>query len=310
MTDPIVELLSHQYDFPEHLEFDTFDYCNLNCSFCYLHNAQEESNRLPLHLVERLLQQTVDRRFQSIRPWMNGDPLFEDRLPKIIEIIRKYNSSPIHLFTNGTNYHNRHLLTNPEISEVHFTISASTSKTYTMVHGRPLHKQALRTLEWFERHKHSHQRIFIQFVITKQNIHELEEWKQQFSRFNQIVSPLHRNARDSQLTDDIFIDAVKLGTWKGYLFGLPCILWNNMAVSAKGDFLQCCEASVDYSYGNIAHTPLPEAWRRRCRNKMQNRFCQTCNVRAPDWKMKLDFLENIRAYEGVNNKWPIQPRQL
>jgi len=133
MIDPIVALLSHRYDFPEHLEFDTFDYCNLNCRFCYLHNTREESNRLPLHLVERLLQQTVGRKFQSIRPWMNGDPLFENRLPKIIEIIRKYNYSPIHMFTNGTNYDNRHLLTNPEISEVHFTISAATSKTYALV---------------------------------------------------------------------------------------------------------------------------------------------------------------------------------
>jgi MoaA/NifB/PqqE/SkfB family radical SAM enzyme len=280
-------------EFPEHLEFDTFDYCNLNCVYCYLHNNEEECNRLPLHLIEKLMKQTVGPTLQSIRPWMNGDVLFETRLPEIIKIIRKYNQSPIHLFTNGTNYQNRHMLVNPEINEVHFTISAATSGTYALVHRRPLFKQALRTLQWFEQHKHPHQQIIMTFVITKQNIHELPDWRRMFIQHPQVLSALHKNVRDKHFTDETWVDAMHLDTHKHpkHIGNMPCVIWNNMAVSAKGDFIQCCEADVNYNYGNIADTPLLEAWRRsRRENQMRNKFCESCNVKRPDWHMILDYM--------------------
>ena len=293
----------HDYSVPDHLQFDTYNYCNLACRYCYAHTrlgrkstpyerpiGPAQSTRMPMHLIERLLSQTVGLKFSSIRPYMNGDPLFEDRLPKIIEIIRKYNPSPIVVFTNATNYHARSLLVNPEINEIHVTISAATPETYAYVHGRALYKQALRTLDWLETHIGPTQKIILHFVITKQNLPEIEAWKRQYARFEQTISGLHRSVRDKQITDDICpsIDTIPLTTLKGHLFGMPCHIWNNQAVSVHGDYIQCCNSPIDLAYGNIADTPLLEAWRKRCANKMENESCRSCNCRAPSWREILE----------------------
>jgi MoaA/NifB/PqqE/SkfB family radical SAM enzyme len=252
---------------------------------------------MPLHLVEHLMKQTVDLMFESIRPYMNGDPLFETRIPEIIEIIRKYNSAPIVVFTNATNYHARSLLVNPEINEIHVTISAATPKTYAYVHGRPLYTQAIRTLDWLENHIEPTQRIILHFVITKQNLPEMEMWKQQYARFEQIISGLHKTIRDKQITGDIYpdIDTVPLNTLKGYLFGMPCHLWNNCAVSVHGDYVQCCNSPIDLTYGNITDTPMLEAWRKRCTNRMENESCRSCNCRAKNWRAILEEASNSRG---------------
>jgi hypothetical protein len=246
---------------------------------------------MPLHMIDQLMRQTQGITFASIRPYLNGDPLFEDRMPKITEIIRKYSpDSTITIFTNGTNYHKRELLTNPDIGEVHFTISAATPQTYTLVHGLPLWNQAIRTLEWFNEHKHLHQQLWVHFVVTKLNLHELDAWKERFKDYPQWVMSLHHTSRDKHHTQDLVPDVpvVHLNRLKGDLFGMPCTLWNNCTINVHGDYTLCCNAPVDYTFGNIADTPLFTAWKRRLDNKMQNEYCQSCNVRAKNWRELLN----------------------
>ena len=183
---------------PQHVQFDTFDGCNLTCQYCYTHNPEKtktfQPTIMPLSTIERLIKQTKDLSLMSIRPFGYGEPLLETRMSRIIEIIRKYNSAEIVLYTNGTIYENRRILSNPEIAEIHFTISASTPQTYEKVHGKPLFHQAIKTVEWLER-QNPHPRIILNFVINRLNVHELEQWKQQWNRFDQVRSRLHRNYR-------------------------------------------------------------------------------------------------------------------
>lgn len=271
--------MTYLLEHPSHLQVDTFDYCNLNCNYCCFHNPSPEPNMMPLHMVEKIAPQVGDWGLSSIRPFSRGDPLFNNRLPKIIEIFRKHTQAPIVLFTNGTYYDGKHLLVNPAIDNVEFTISAATPETFEKTTGKPLFHEALRTLDWFNQHKLPNQRITTRFVMTNVNEHEVEAWKQLFKEYPQFISPLHRHLRNTKHVDPI-MPSVKMQTKIGSLKGIPCGLWNNMGINTHGDVIQCCGGDDVTTYGNVADTPLIEAWRKRCLNNLQNPVCQSCNLRT------------------------------
>ena len=283
---------------PQHLQFDTFDACNLTCADCYTHNPEAakmfQPSIMPLSTIERLLGQTKDLTLLSIRPFGYGEPMLETRMPKIIDIIRKYNKAEIVLYTNGTIYENRRLLAHPEIAEVHFTISANTPQTYQLVHGKPLLSQAVRTISWLEKQS-PHPRIVLNFVINRMNVHELEQWKQRWQGYEQVRSKLHRNYRDKYSVDLVLLseEGVDANLHGGVHYGMPCSAWSNCYVDARGDYQLCCHGiPEEITFGNVLDTPLLEAWRKRCENQMQNRMCETCTFRVDGWKERLERYES------------------
>lgn len=272
-------------DLPNHLQVDTYDLCNLNCVYCCAHNPSHEPTQMPLHTVEKIASQIGDWPLASIRPFSRGDPLFETRMPEIVRIIRKYSQAPIYLSTNGTVCGNKHLLVNRDIQYVNFTISAATPETYHRICGKPLLHQAMRTLEWFSRNKAPSQQISISFIPNSLNEHELELWRQKFRDYGQVVSWMHRLNRNMKLVDPIFPKGSVASTYGSpNLLASPCNLWNNMGINTHGDILQCCGGDDNQTYGNVADTPLIEAWRRRCENNLRNPLCQSCNYRVQDLK--------------------------
>ncbi len=229
-------------------------------------------------MIEKIASQIKDWPLVDIRPFSHGDPLLNSRLPKIIDIFRKYTQVPTALFTNGTYYAGRHLLLNPAIRSVEFTISAATPETFLKMTGQNLFNDALRTLEWFTQHKLGDQRITVRFIMTNVNEHELEAWKEKFKGYPQFISPIHRHLRNMKLVEPLM--ASPEGRSKTTTFtGIPCGLWNNMGINVHGDIIQCCGGDDYTTYGNVDDTPLIEGWRKRCLNGLENPVCRSCNIR-------------------------------
>ncbi len=270
--------MSYMLEYPSHLQVDTFDYCNLNCRYCCFHNPSPEPSEMPLHTIEKIASQLTGWSLDSIRPFSHGDPLFNNRLPKIIEIFRKYSKAPIVLFTNGTYYAGKHLLVNPAVECVEFTISAATPETFLKMTGKNLFNEALRTLEWFRNHKEPNQHANVRFILTNVNEHEVDVWKTLFKDYQQFISPLHRHLRNTKLVDPIVASEKNQGRANAFK-GIPCGLWNNMGINVHGDIIQCCGGDDVTTYGNITNTPLLEGWRKRCLNNLQNPVCQSCSLR-------------------------------
>ena len=75
----------------------------------------------------------------------------------------------------------------------------------------------------------------------------------------------------------------------------PCNLWDNMSIDVEGYVLQCCNWSPpkDWNYGTVEELmeegrTLKEVWAERLANRMRNPLCRSCNMKAPDWKERLD----------------------
>ena len=288
----------HQTDFPEVISIDTQIKCNLKCEYCHPHTLKPHlfplDKQLSMKDIRHILEQVgTKHKIYDIRPFQNGDPLFEPRLTEICDLIWTLTKAPICVYTSGTMYKNRRLLRHPHISTVFFTISAATRETYEKVHGGDLFDKAVATLRWLTKHKYPEQEIGVTLIVTRNNIDEIPLWHERFKDYPRLVAPLHSGYQGPQslnclrgLNPDEIVE--KYGTYKGFLFGLPCTNWNEMMISVDGQYLICSIATPETSLGDIHKVSLETAWKLKLERGMNNPVCQTCNMKAPNYKELLE----------------------
>jgi MoaA/NifB/PqqE/SkfB family radical SAM enzyme len=284
--------LDHRWTFPEVVSFDSQTSCNLHCEYCHPHTLKPDlfpNKQLPLNDIRLILEQIGRTRMYDIRPYQNGEALLESRLPDILNLIHQLTKAPVTVYTNGTIYRNRHLLRHPRLSTVFFTISAATRGTYRKVHGVDLFDKALATLDWLTRHKYPEQEIVLTLVVTRNNIDEIPAWHERFKNYPRLVAPLHTGYKGASSLDclrglDLAEITQKYGTYKGFMFGMPCPCWNELMVSVDGQYLICTIATPDAALGDIHKVTMQEAWNRKMKLGMDNPLCNACNMRSPKWR--------------------------
>lgn len=243
---------------------------------------------MPLDKYVQVLKET-GKHLDHVHLFLNNDPLFENRLPQFTALTKKYTKAKTVIYTNGTNYNTRHLLTDKNLDKVHFTISAATPETYLQVHRKPLYHQAIKTYNWFLKHKRNNQQVYVHFVITPQNIEELPQWRRLFVNAQQIVSSLHdgyMQYASKELLKTVDIKSlIDKSTFKGEVNNkFPCSCWNNLSISSRGEYLQCCTSPYHVNYGKIGEIHTLDAWAKRNRNMMENPTCQQCMLKQREWK--------------------------
>lgn len=309
-------------DFPQVIQIDTNNFCGkrfcgVNCSYCYpqwkISLGERRHTFMPTDVIELILQQIHQYgrwKVDLIDLFLNGDALTEPRLPELAEMARKYvDGAVVQSFTCGTLTKNWENLLS--LDSICFTISAHNRELYKTVHGGDKFSEALNTLRLVLEHRHR-QQVEVHCVITKDNYPYVEEWwrffGENFPEAKRILSPLvasydnlpSKNALGSLTLDDLEKKVIEVAGAEGRMWtrelipdGKPCVLWDNMSIDVEGWILQCCNWSPpwDVNYGNVYNMgdgyTLKDAWQRRLSNRMQNRLCESCNMKHPDWRTRL-----------------------
>jgi len=293
---------------PTTIQLDTHNFCNLKCEYCNVQGSFNLSHgKMPLKTIEYVLRYFQGQKFWCIAPFMNGEPLMDERLPQIMDMAKKYCNTSCVIDTNGTLYENRHLLIHRNLRLVRFTISAVTPETYRTVHGKPLFDKAVSTLRWFLKEKLSHQKAWLHFIATEDNIHELKQYIKRFMGIGRTIFTVHRGLsqinseqiglqhfpqflKNAVPNEPIMINEqnknVPINPWHDKFS--PCQCWGIMPISWDGRILQCVDFPYEYNYGKVGEVDLLEAWKERLQNKMDNPCCNSCSVRFPNWKKLMD----------------------
>lgn len=284
---------------PETIQLDTHNFCNLDCTFCNVqHSFNLSKGTMPSKTIEYVLKYFGKRDFFAIAPFLNGEPMLEKRLPQIIDMAKNYCNTQCIIDTNGTVYKNRHLLVHSNLWKVRFTISAAVPETYELVHGKPLFREACRTLYWFLAKKHPNQVAWLHFIATKDNIHEVDRWIKRFRGVGRTIFPVHRGkhkinseqVQTGELTKPFVVtaDNQRLALRPtSEAETNPCPCWGIMAIGWDGEIMQCTDFPYKYNYGKVGEVDLLEAWQERLKNKMDNPCCRSCSIRFPNWKKVL-----------------------
>jgi MoaA/NifB/PqqE/SkfB family radical SAM enzyme len=282
-------------DYPENIQFDTQNQCNLSCQYCNVkiggcYNLPR--GKIPLEIYETVLRHFGKKRgMWSISQFMNGEPTLDERLPKLVSLAMKHTGTPSLIDTNGTVTANRHLLLHPNLRLVRFTISAATRDTYRIVHGKDLFDDAVKNFKWFNEHKYPSQRAWLHFITTEDNKHEVDKWIQLFRGYGRTIFPVHVSPMQKNSIE------VKHKEWQPRPFAVypdgsthtvkpeptspyyPCPCWSILAIGFNGEIMQCCDYPYKYNYGKVGEVDLDEAWKERNKVGFDNECCKDCSLK-------------------------------
>jgi hypothetical protein len=234
---------------------------------------------------------------REFRPFMNGDCLTmtNDELDAFLVLGRKYlpNAKNV-MYSNGADSLKSDMFLNPLLDEIHFTVSASTSEMYRRIHGADKFNEVIRTFDMLINSWVS-DKVYVHFIYNKLNEHELIGWKRLFGRAKLNISPLHYT--DEQTTSLKILDKENMD--KGYELGTtanprilyfwhPCNCWSNMAISWKGEYIQCPDVHYKYNYGKVGEISIKDAWKNRANDMLNCKGCDSCNLKNSNQKIVSD----------------------
>jgi len=291
--------------YPDDIQIDTHNFCNLECEYCNVKTSgcyRLPRGKMKTELFEALLKELGKKLYWSVALFMNGEPLLDDRLPVMCDMVKQYTDTMCIFDTNGTLWEKKHFLVHPNLKLVRFTISAATPETYETVHGKPYFHRAMATVHWFMRNKLPTQNIHLHFIVTPHNVHEIEKWIKLFPGVRRTVFPVHRvplfqkNSEacvTNQLSKPFFVDAnnMRANLWvpnNQMMKYYPCPCWGILGVGWNGEIMQCCDMPYKYNYGKVGEISVFDAWQERLKNKMDNDCCRDCKLKFPHWKKMLD----------------------
>lgn len=279
---------------PVSLQLDTQTRCSLKCVYCNPQSCfvdKVDKVDMDYSNITRVLEELRRNKvFLSYTfAYMNGDPLFETRLPQISLDIKRALGCPVKVFTNGVEYSNRRLLVDPNLDEIRFTISASGPQLYKIVHGRDRYADAIRTLNFVKDNKYFGQTVGVNFILFDGNVHDLDNWEFEFRKFDREIRVLHsgetRETSSMLTANNPLIDFYRERFFRRLAEReRPCSCFGDMSISVEGKLLQCCDTPYRFNYGHVEENDVLEMWNKRLDAGLDAEGCRNCVQKNPKWR--------------------------
>lgn len=301
-------------------------YCDVYCTYCFpawqIMTKKRGYAEMPTNIIELILDQVGrygKNEMDLIDFFLNGDGFTEPRLPELHKYAKKVCPDAItQTFTNGILYKNYEAAL--PLDRVCFTISAHNRELYRIVHRGDKFLSALLGLELTLDNRRENQRVEVHCVLTKDNIPYAKDWWAFFGKNYpdavRILSPLvasydNKPSLDSmgnytlndmeKLVIDIAGSEGRMWTRTLIPDEKPCVLFDNLSIDvggyngkAQNYLLQCCNWSSpkDWNYGTVQQLieegrTLKDMWRKRLKNQMKNKLCDSCCMKHPQWQSRL-----------------------
>jgi hypothetical protein len=249
-------------------------------------------------------------------PFYDGDPLANPRLPEILRLGKQIAQGiNTEIFTCGSLTENAWMICD-NVDVLHVTLSAHNSELYQKVHRGNMFNQVLETMRYITEHRKPSQKLIVNHVTTKTNLPYLKQWhdlmKQEFPEWKRAIVPLITspdNVYAQEALGDLTLcdqeqairavdSTAAVVSHETASLRQPCQLWGNMTILVDGTIMECCNwyDPKRHNYGNIKDYitngyDLHDAWMMRLANKHNNVICQSCFMRRPDAKQKLDKMK-------------------
>ena len=275
---------------------------------------------MPSEMIEYIIDYWGAHGCKSVAPYINGEPLMDERLPWICDISCK-NGMHVELDSNVTLYDSREMLVHPNMKQVRCSFSAATKETYEVVHGADLFREVSATIEWFLKNRHPNQYPMLYFITNKYNEQELlpyiKKWK---GKAHLTLFPLHEVSDIQTKSEET--KPSDLGYWDKFTLKIvgeipyqksrpidifpdgrtevryfsdshPCQGTHSFSVAWTGQLLHCTDIPYSFNYGNVYENDMLEVWHKRNLAKIGHPACSVCNVKHPKHdKILRRYLQN------------------
>jgi len=256
---------------PKTLSVEPTNKCNLNCPFCLvgLQNTlpSPEHNLLPrgfgfmdFKLYEKIVRDAAEFGIKKMQLHFQGESLLHKQFPDMVRLAKRYGMST-QVFTNGLLLTEEYMdrIIQSGLDNMRFSVDGASKETYEQNRVGGNFDQVLQNMKLMaERARGSGTRVEWQFIVMRNNEHELHKARQMAKEigmpfiaktFAQSVPELvphnpkyRRNLQPKPCTD---------------VYRCICIFWN-------GDVVPCCyDLEGKEIMGNVGKETLGQIWTSR-----------------------------------------------
>jgi radical SAM protein with 4Fe4S-binding SPASM domain len=249
-------------------------------------------------IIKEIVQQQL--KFTYIYLFLQNEPLMDKDIFKRCKLIKTTSKGKIKtgLVTNGSLFTKDKIdeLVQSGIDELIFSIDALTEKTYKKIRQGLDFNVVIQNIDNVIQSKY-HGHLAVKFVVQKDNVEELEEFKQFWNkkRISVQVTDLRNRSGDLTSFDDIRLQNVNnifFGNILNYFLkklvkgcSTPLTTFN---ILSNGDVILCCD---DFSnkliLGNVKDTSIQDIWNSKQYKKIREMLfkgdyenipaCRTCS---------------------------------
>jgi len=254
-------------DFPLYLQLEITPRCNLKCRSC-IHGYPDLSRKyadidrvLPDDLYLKILEEASRYGCPSISFHNNCEPMLDPHLEEKIALARKAGFLDLILVTNGTllTEERSSRLLRAGITKISFSIDAFSREGYERLRiGSDFLKVRGNILAFLEIKRREHRVLPItrvSFVITRENSHEVEPfreyWEDKVDKVDFQCFCAIEGYNES---------LAPAGSRPVHRF--PCSApWQQLVIRANGDVVPCCSFyGSEMVIGNIRETSIHDLW--------------------------------------------------
>ena len=285
------------YDFPQRISIEITNHCNYLCVMCPQSDQTREKGYISPGLYRKIVDECVDYKPMVWNHFI-GEPLLHKNFFELLEYAGK-KGIRCGFSTNSSFLDDAIIMKILEsgVERIELSLDAFTEKTYHNVRGMKNFNEIEKNVRCLLKTKYEmgleEPVISIQFVKQQENIHELEEFTQKWSKL---------------LKGKDFVKSIDFITWAGTKTNeeernqqlpserVPCErIWKNLVIYWNGEVTPCTnDFNGDLVVGNVKDNTIKKIWKGKKLNKLQNAhaysnfnefpLCTNCN----EWLLKRD----------------------
>jgi len=247
--------------FPIHLDFEFFDICNQNCSFCprneTLHNNAYQINtksKLDWSVINRVATEAKENNLYSVNFGAYAEPLIYERIFDAVRLFIDNGVVDTRLITNGlllNKYYND--IFESKLLNLYISLDAYTEETYFKQRGKGFHKVKDNLLVFLEEKKKRNSLfpiVRVSFVENPKNIHEKEDFINFWKNKVDFIDVQHMIDYNKPLPVEVIVKK-----W-------DCIdPFKRVSIISSGEVLPCCSFNGrTLIIGDIYKQSIKEIW--------------------------------------------------
>ena len=299
----------HQWGMPISIAIEPTTSCNLRCPECP--SGLRSFSRETGMLEEKFFQKTIDELYEDIfylTFYFQGEPYLN---PKFLEMVKYASGKNIYTATS-TNAHflddeNAKRTVESGLDRLIISIDGTTQESYQSYRiGGDLQKVIEGTkniLKWKKQLRSKTPHVIFQFVVFRQNEHEVEEIKKlgkqlgvdevkiksaqiyDYENGNERIPVKEKYSRYKKNNSQFTIHNSQLqGCWK---------MWNSCVITWDGKIVPCCfDKDAKHQLGDLKSKTFKEIWQNESyknfrtsllRSRKEIDICQNCSEGTKVW---------------------------
>lgn len=302
-------------EFPKNLMMELTNMCNDSCVFCANSKCTRKKGVIKPELAEKILKEAYSLGTREVGFYQTGEPLLDRNLERYISFAKNLGYEYIYITTNGAllTKERAEKIVSAGIDSIKFSINASSSKDYLLIHGKDEFDKVIENLIYLNELRGGDKckfALYISYVATRYTKAEKDNFERKYKKYvDDIVFVDCMNqggGMTNEIANHLAIDSDTAFTKQD----ICSMVFNRLHVTYEGYLTMCCVDFQNYLViADLNKETLKDAWNnpyarnlraRHLQHDLKGTMCFNCrnNCNEPVEPLRKEY-----ATEVIMDKW-------